>query len=180
MAANPSKAGKRKLLTGLFADGDTAERAYRACVAHGHAVGDVNVVVSEGTRARLLRTDDAIKTELAERKSEGGELGGPSGGRVGILVTIFAAVGAAVAIPTTGFIVGPIAVALAAAGAAGIAAGLIGALSDWGIPDDRIKQYEAGLRKGDILMMVDARSDAEARRIAGEWKKAGGRDIFYG
>ena len=181
MAATPTaKEARKGLLTGLFADGQSAERAYQACVDRGYEIGQVNVVISEGTRQRLLANEDEIKAEMAERKAEGGELGGPTGGRVGILVTIFAAVGAAVAIPAIGFIAGPVAVALTAAGAAGVAAGLIGALGDWGIPADKVRGYESEIKKGAVLIMVTARSDADARLIAEDWKKLGGRDIHYG
>jgi hypothetical protein len=178
--AKHKSGGDRRRLTGLFSSGDAAERAYQACIDRGHAVADVNVVVSEGTRSKLLQAQEGIKSALASHKTEGGELGGPGGGRVGILVTIFAAVGAAVALPATGFVAGPIAVALTAAGAAGAAAGLITALSDWGIPAERVRQYEAAIRAGDILLMVEARSTDEAGQIADEWKNLGGKDIFYG
>jgi len=115
---------------------------------------------------------------LASKKAEGGELGGPTGGRVEILVTIFAAVGAALALPALGFVVaGPIAAALASAGAAGLVAGLIGALGDWGIPEKRVRLYEAGIKDGGILMMVEARSDEDARQIEQHWKAVGGRDV---
>jgi len=178
MAARPEEAGK-SLLTGLFANGDLAEHAYQACMHRGYKIGEVNVVVSEGTRQRLLTDADEIKAELAERKSEGGELGGPTGGRVGILVTIFAAVGAAVAIPTVGFLAGPVAVALAAAGAAGAAAGLISAFADWGVPAQQLRRYEDDIRKGAILIVVATRSGEDARQLADEWKALGGKDIFY-
>ena len=178
--ADPESTSEGRRLTGLFSSGDAAERAYQICIDRGHAVGDINVVVSEGTRTKLLETEEAIKAELASHKTEGGELGGPGGGRVGILVTIVAAVGAAVALPALGLIAGPLAVALTAAGAAGAAAGLISALSDWGVPADRVHHYEAGIRKGDILLMLEARSTEEARQIADEWNKLGGKDVFYG
>lgn len=177
--ATALSASRKQLLTGLFSDVDTAERAYQVCVDRGYEIGSVNVVVSEGTRKKFLSDDSEIKSELANRKAEGGELGGPTGGRVGILVTVFAAVGAAVVIPTIGFIAGPIAVALTAAGAAGVAAGLISAVGDWGIPAERLKQYESGVRKGAALIMVEVRSDADARQIQKEWRKLGGRDIYY-
>lgn len=172
-------AARNQLLTGLFLDSDAAEHAYQACLDRGYKIGEVNVILSEGTRKKFLSDDSEVKTELASRKAEGGELGGPTGGRVGILVTILAAVGAAVAIPTIGFVAGPIAIALTAAGAAGVAAGLIGALGDWGIPAERISQYESAIQKGAILIMVEVRSDSDARQIEHVWRKLDGRDINY-
>jgi hypothetical protein len=177
--AGKAEAAQHGILTGLFDDPQAAERAYQACVDRGYEVGQVNVILSEGTRQRLLKSRDEVKAELAKREAEGGELGGPTGGRVGILVTIFAAVGAAVAIPTVGFVVGPLAVALAAAGAAGIAAGLISALADWGVPAERISGYESAIKKGAILVAVDTRNEVDAREIRGLWEKLGGRDIYY-
>ncbi len=171
------KSDRKGLLAGLFADGESAERAFRACIDRGYATGRVNVVVSEATRQRLLKSGDKSKTRLAEREAEGGELGGPSGGRVGILVTILAAVGAAVAVPAFGFAAGPVAIALTAAGAAGATAGLIAALGDWGVPPDRIEQYRDAIKKGAILIFVETRSNPDARQIAREWKDLGGRDI---
>ena len=170
---------RKNLLSGLFATGDAAERAYQACVQHGYEIGDVNVIVSEDTRKKLLETHDELKAKLAEHKSEGGELGGPAGGRTGILVTIMAAVGAAVAIPTVGVLIGPVAVALAAAGAAGAAAGLISAFADWGVPQQQLQRYEEDVRDGAILVVVETRSEGDARLLAREWKAAGGREIQF-
>jgi hypothetical protein len=170
--------GKRRMVTGLFSDGPSAERAYQACVDRGYEVGEVNVVMSDDTRQRLLSEHTQAATLLARRKAEGGELGGPAGGRVELLVTIAAAVGAAVALPALGFVMaGPIATALASAGAAGVAAGLIGALGDWGIPPDRIRRYEADIQRGDILMMVHARSEQDARQLEQQWQALGGREV---
>ncbi len=171
--------GNQRILTGVFGDGDAAERAYQTCVDRRYEIGQVNVVISEGTRKKFLSDDSEIKGELARRKAEGGELGGPAGGRVGILITIFAAVGAAVAIPTIGVAAGPIVAALTAAGAAGVTGGLIGALGHWGVPAERIRLYESAIKKGAILILVAARSDADVREIKADWKKAGGRDIYY-
>ena len=175
--SKPAVAEKTYPLVGIFDSGDAAERAYQACLDRGYELGQVNVVVSEGTRQKLLMSDHEIKAELGTREAEGGELGGPKGGRVGVLVTVLAAVGAAVAVPAIGFVVGPLAIALTAAGAAGVAGGLIAALGDWGVPEERIRGYEADIRKGAILMSVEAASAADASAIAHDWQKAGGRDI---
>ena len=177
MVAIPKAVGKT-LLAGLFTTGDAAEQAYKACADLGYEIGDVNVIVSEGTRQRMLADADELKAEIAARKSEGGELGGPTGGRVGILVTIFAAVGTAVAIPTVGFLAGPVAVALTAAGAAGVAAGLISTFADWGVPEDQLQRYEDDIRNGAILIVVAARNPEDARRLADSWQALGGKDIY--
>jgi hypothetical protein len=171
--------GKRQMVTGLFKDAKSAERAYQACVECGYDIGEVNVVVSEDKRKELLSDTSETAALLASSKAEGGELGGPEGGRVSILITIFAAVGAALALPALGMVVaGPIAAALAGAGAAGLAGGLIGALGNWGIPQERVSHYETGIRDGGILMMVEARSDEDARKLEHEWKAIGGRDVI--
>ncbi|MGH8251416.1 MAG: hypothetical protein ACREVI_12100 [Steroidobacteraceae bacterium] len=176
---NKSSSGKHRL-TGLFSDTGSAERAFQTCIDRGYEIGQVNVVISESTRRALFADDSKLGTELARHKAEGGELGGPSGGRVGILVTIFAAMGAAVAVPALGFVLaGPVVVALSAAGAAGLAAGLIGALGDWGVPKERIRQYEAAVKDGGILMLLETRDEADARAIERRWKELGGRDIHY-
>jgi hypothetical protein len=174
-----ASSGKRRMVTGLFSDAGSAERAYQVCVDRGYEVGEVNVLMSEETRKRSFPGDGSATPLLAGKKAEGGELGGPKGGRIEILVTIFAAVGAALALPALGFVVaGPLAAALTGAGAAGLAAGLIGALGDWGIPEERVRHYEAGLHDGGILMMVEARSDEDARHIQQQWQAIGGRDVY--
>ena len=170
--------GTRRMITGLFSDRQTAESAYQACLEHGYDIDEVNVVMSEDTRKRLHSSDSETTTLLAGSKAEGGELGGPKGGRAEILVTIFAAVGAALALPAVGLVAaGPIAAALTGAGAAGLAAGLIGALGKWGIPEERVRQYETAIRDGGILMMVEARSDQDARDIEQQWKAVGGHEV---
>jgi hypothetical protein len=174
-----SSSGDPRVVTGLFGDSEGVERAYQAVVQRGYDIGDVNVVMSDDTRQRYFADDREIKTELGTKAAEGGELGGPAGGRIGILIPILAAVVAALAVPGLGLVAaGPIAVALAGAGAAGVAAGLIGALSDWGIPEERIRQYETGIHDGGILMGVKARSAEDARHIEQRWKAIGAQHVY--
>ena len=70
---------------------------------------------------------------------------------------------------------GPIAIALTAAGAVGVASGLIGALKDWGVPQDRVREYETAVRDGSILLGVKAGSAEEAQRLEQQWHQEGGR-----
>jgi hypothetical protein len=167
------------MVTGLFMDPHDAERAYQACLARGYEIGDVNALMSDTTRQQLLADPSQATDELAHHKAEGGELGGPKGGRLSILISIVAAVGAALTLPALGLVVaGPVAAALTAAGAAGLAAGVLGAVAHWGLPAERVREYEAGIRDGGILMGVKARSKEDARQIEGEWKALGGRHVY--
>ena len=166
------------MVTGMFADTRSAERAYQVVLDRGYDKDDVNVVMSDDTRKQYVAEDRPIETDLASKEAEGGELGGPKGGRLGIVIPILAAVGAAIAVPGLGLVAaGPIATAVAAAGAAGAAAGIIGLLSDWGIPEERVRHYEEGIRDGGILLSLKARSQVEAREIGRLWEQGGGRHV---
>jgi hypothetical protein len=174
-AVSPS--GDPKMVTGLFKDSESVERAYEIVSQRDYGTADINVVMSDETRRRYFSDDRQINTELGQKVAEGGELGGPMGGSIGTIIPALIAVGV-VALPGLGLVfAGPLAVALAGAGAAGLAVGLIGALSDWGIPEERVHQYEAGIHDGGILMGVKPRSDQDARYIEQQWKASGGQHV---
>lgn len=177
--ATKSQPEDSRFVTALFRSPDAAERAYRAAMALGYEDADINVVVSDTTRDRLL-TDARhpnLSSNAAESKDQptkGADLGGPTGGMFGTIAPIIAAVGTAVLVPGLVF-AGPIAIALTAAGAVGIAGGLIGALKDWGIPQDRVREYEAAVRDGAILVGVKARSAEDTQQLEQKWRAEGGR-----
>ena len=178
MTNSASPSGDKKMVTGLFKDKKSAERAYQSVIERGYDTKDVNVVMSDDTRKRYFSGERQIDTDLGSKEAEGGELGGPVGGTVSTVIPVLVAVGAFLALPGLGLVVaGPVAAALAGAGAAGLAVGLIGALSDWGIPEERIQQYEAGIHDGGILMGVKPSSDEDARQIEKQWKACGGQHV---
>ena len=172
--------GRPGLITGLFRSRDSAECAYQSAVELGHKESDINLVMSDETRQQFLSGQRGVETELSHKVAESStgstkladELGGPAGGAVGTLAPVLAAAGTLALIPGI-ILVGPIAVALVAAGAVGLAGGLIGALTDWGIPEDRIHQYETGIRGGGILLGVKPHSDDDARELRRRWKACG-------
>ncbi|MDB5860613.1 MAG: hypothetical protein JWQ76_4302, partial [Ramlibacter sp.] len=75
-------------------------------------------------------------------------------------------------------IAGPAAAALAGAGAGAAAGGLLGALVGWGIPEERVKHYEQGIKEGGILMGVKPRSEDDARYFSQEWKNSKGEHVY--
>ena len=178
MANAAPSIGDARMVTGLFKDSKSVERAYQSVAQRGYAIGDINVVMSDDTRKKYFSDDRHVKNEQGSKAAEGGGLGGLTGGGIGILIPVLAA-GAILALPGLSLILaGPIAAALAGTGAAGLAVGLIGALSDWGIPEDRVQQYQAGINDGGILMGVKPRSDEDARYIEQQWKASGGQHVY--
>jgi hypothetical protein len=69
-------------------------------------------------------------------------------------------------------VAGPLAAGLAGAGAGSIAGGLIGTLIGWGIPEERVKEYDEGIKRGGIMMAVRPRNAQDSQDIANEWKKS--------
>jgi len=177
MTNSAAASGNSKMVTGLFKDSESVERAYDVVSQRGYDTADINVVMSDDTRRRYFSDDRQINTVLGRKVEEGGELGGPMGGTIGTIIPAIIAVGV-VALPGLGLILaGPVAVALAAAGAAGLTFGLIGALSDWGIPEERANQYETGIHDGGILVGVRPRSDEDARHFEQQWEAIGGQHL---
>ena len=168
-----------KMVTGLFNDRDSAERAYQSVYSRGYGKDDVNLVMSDDTRKRHFSIVGGAETELGTKAAEGAGVGGAIGGTLGAIVAAVAAVGTSIAIPGLGLVIaGPLAAAIAGAGAGGAAGGLVGALIGWGIPEERVKRYESGIKSGGILMGVKSRSDADAAYFQQEWSKHKGVDIY--
>ena len=160
-----------KFVTGLFRDRDSAERAYQRVTERGYGRDDVNLVMSDETRKRYFAAGDSVSTELGTKAAEGAGIGGAIGGTLGAIAAAVVAVGTSVALPGLGLVVaGPVVAALAGAGAGGAAGGLVGALIGWGIPEERVKEYETGIREGGILMGVRPKSAADAAYFEETWR----------
>lgn len=170
-------------VTGLFRDRDSAERAYQSLHDRGYTKDDLNLVMSDETRKRHFGNDattTGTQTELGNKAAEGAGIGGAIGGTVGAIAAAVAAVGTSVAIPGLGVVIaGPIAAALAGAGAGAASGGLIGALIGWGIPEERVKHYEEGIKQGGILMGVKPRSAEDAAHFESSWRAANGEQVYY-
>jgi hypothetical protein len=158
-----------RMLTGMFRDKDSTEGAYRSLRDRGYADDEINVMMSNETRDKHFKAGD---TELEGNKAlEGTGAGAAIGGTLGAIIGGIAAIGTNVLLPGLGLVVwGPIAAALAGAGAGGLTGGLVGALIGWGIPEDRAKEYETGIREGGTVLGVTPRTDEDASYFENDWK----------
>jgi hypothetical protein len=169
--------GDKPWVTGLFADRDTAEQGYETLTARGYGTKDINVVMSDDTRRKYFTSGE--ETELGTKAAKGAGVGGAIGGTVGAIAAAIAAVGTSIAIPGLGLVIaGPLAAGLAGAGAGGATGGIVGALIGAGIPEERVKHYEKGIKSGGILMGVRPRSEDDAGYFEREWNKAGGTHVY--
>lgn len=183
LSSGSSGADKDRYLTGLFPDRDSAERAYQGVVDRGYKSDDVNLVMSDETRKRHFSGDSGSlagrETELGNKAAEGAGIGASIGGTLGAIAAAMAAVGTSIALPGLGLVIaGPVAAALAGAGAGGAAGSLLGALIGWNIPEERVKEYEEGIKKGGILMGVRPRSDDDASHLEKNWRDSNGQSVF--
>lgn len=157
-------------VTGLFRDKESAENAYRLASQTGYSDNEINVVMSEDTKEKYYGKGTTLETEVGSKVAEGAAIGGAVGGAVGATLAAIAAIGSTLAFPGLGIIVaGPLAAAIAGAGAGGVTAGLVGALIGWGIPEDRLKEYEQEVKDGGVLIGVNPRNDADRVRFENNW-----------
>ena len=168
----------RKMLTGMFTDRESTEKAYSTLQDRGYSKDDVNLIMSDETRKKHF-SGDVKETEIGTKAAEGAGKGSAIGGTIGAIAGIVAALGTSLIIPGLGVLIaGPIAAGLAGAGAGGITGGIIGALVGSGIPEERAKLYESGVKKGNIVMGVHPRNEEDAKHIEKAWRANKGQEIY--
>jgi hypothetical protein len=165
------------MMTGMFRDRDSAERAYQSLSSRGYSKDDVNVLMSDETRNTHFGSNTP-DTELGDKAMEGAGVGSAIGGTAGAIIGAIAAIGTSVALPGLGLVIaGPIAAALAGAGAGGLTGGLVGALVGSGIPEEHAKEYESDIKNGGIVMGVNPRNDEDARYFEEEFRRSNGDKV---
>lgn len=158
------------MLTGMFSDRDSAEGAYKSLRDRGYSNDDINVMMSDETRNKYYGAG-APDSELGSKAAEGATTGGAIGGTLGAIIAGVTAIGTNLFLPGLGLVVwGPLAAALAGAGAGGLTGGLVGALIGAGIPEERAKEYEEGIKNGGTVFGVKPRSNEDAEYFENDWK----------
>ena len=172
-----NKAAEKDMLTGMFRDRKSTENAYNSMHDRGYTQDEINLVMSKETHEKYF-SDDKAETELGNKAAAGSGAGSAIGGAIGAITGVVAAIGTSIVIPGLGLVVaGPIAAGLAGAGAGGIAGGIIGALVGWGIPKERVKLYESGIKDGHIVMGVKPKNDEDAEYFERNWHENDAREI---
>ncbi|MEO7522744.1 MAG: hypothetical protein ABIT58_01545, partial [Ferruginibacter sp.] len=118
-------------------------------------------------------------TEIGTKALEGAGTGSAIGAGVGAVAAAIAAIGTSLLIPGLGLIIaGPLAAGIAGAGAGGVAGGLIGALVGSGMPEERARLYESGIKDGKIVMGVNPKNDEDAKYFESEWNSQKAEQVY--
>lgn len=163
------------MVTGLFRDRESSENAYRVLRERGYTDDEINVIMSDKTRDKYYGTGTK-DLGMGSKALEGTGVGGAVGATLGAIAGGLAAVGSSIVVPGLGLVIaGPIVAALAGAGAGAVTGGLVGAFIGWGIPEDRAKVYETGIKEGGIVLGVKPRTAEDAEFFETEF-----RDRYHG
>lgn len=166
-----------KILSGMFSDRESTASAYDILHKRGYTKEDIYLMMSDETRKKYFANDD---TEVGSKAMEGAKTGSAIGGVVGATVGIIAAIGTSIALPGLGIIIaGPLAAGILSAGAGGVTGGVIGALVGSGIPEERAKQYESGVKEGKIVMGVHLRNEDDAKYFQDDWNSKKAEQVYY-
>ena len=162
-----SSGQNQRMLTTMYNDRESAEKAYATLQSRGYTDKDINVLMSDETRDKhFAKRHDDDDTALGNKAMENAGIGSAIGGTLGAVAAAIAAIGSNLILPGIGLVVaGPLAAGLAGAGAGGLTVGLIGALVGSGIPDEKAKEYEAGIKQGGIVMGVNPRHDDDVQHL---------------
>ena len=139
-----------KHIAGAYDTEQEAIQAVEKLRAEGYRPEDISVI------SKNKDDVDAVTEETGTKTEEGLAAGAATGGILGGLTGLLAGVGA-LAIPGIGPIVaaGPIAATLTGAAVGAGAGGIAGALIGMGIPEEEAHRYEADVKSGKILVLVD-------------------------
>jgi hypothetical protein len=173
-------AERKKMVTAVFRDRTNAEQAFDYLRGLGYTDSEINVLMSDSTRATYYTRRDDEKHEAGTMATEGMGVGGAIGTAVGATIAAIAAIGTSVAIPGLGLVIaGPIAAALAGGGAGALTGGLIGAMVGAGMTEQNAQAYEEALRNGGVALAVVPHNDDDADDVEERFKQLGGENVCY-
>jgi hypothetical protein len=172
---------KCKMVSAVFRDRANAQKAFEWLCGRGYRSEDVNVLMSDATRARYFPSHEEGRLGTASAAAEGATVGGAIGTAIGATLAAVAAIGPTLAVPGLGLVIaGPIAAALAGAGVGAVTGGILGALIGWGIPEPNARAYEQALREGGVVIGVCPLTDEEGAVIKQYFLDHNGENVYYG
>jgi len=140
--------GPERMVTRLFTNQESAERAYQSAIRLGYESSDIDVLMTEETRNRYFSPGHDTKTDLSSNATKdtaedgkfADDLGAPPVERSARLPQRLPESVLSCSFPLLGVVAaGPLAAALTAAGLLALAGALMGVLTKWGFPNRAFK-----------------------------------------
>jgi hypothetical protein len=157
----------KKIIGGVFPDVATAEEVIKSLKRDGYNSEDISIFAYDKNKANVL--EDEIQSDVVtgdegrgKNAGKGAGIGAASGGLLGGLGGLVVGLGL-LTIPGIGQIAaaGPIAAGLTGLGIGAGGGGIVGALVGLGMPEEHAKQFEGFLKKGKIIILVEADEEQE-------------------
>lgn len=160
-----------EIVTATFKDRAASEAALRNLETIGIRSEQVSLIMTDETRHNHFKISEDTKAD------EGAISGAGVGGIAGVLLSMLTTAGV-MAIPGLNLVVtGPIVAALAGLGAGAIVGGILGGLVGAGIPEHEAKIYEREIKKGGVLLAIEAIDEQQKSRIKDALKTADAYNI---
>lgn len=136
-----------EMIVGIFKDSKDAGNVVSEF--KGKGLTDEITVVAKESVARDTKVHE-IQKDISEGATTGAVAGATVGGLAGLLAGV-----ASFVVPGVGLLVfGPLATVLTGIAGGALSGGLVGALVDYGVPEEKAKLYEQRLQAGEVVVGV--------------------------
>lgn len=164
-----------KSVVAVFAEIDSAERAYTLLKDMGYPEDQINVLMSDETRTMFFNAPHMEVEVVGASATEKPVVATAVGTGTGVLLGAALGAAATLAFPGLGLVIaGPLSAALIGAGFGGMTGGLMGSLIGLGMSETDAKTYEEKIKEGKIIIGVNPRSEEEEQKIVELWRQTGG------
>lgn len=147
---------------GLFDSYTQADRAVIALLQSGFTKDNVSVMAREESLPHVTAAHENITDGAAEGATAGAAIGGITGLLAGLGALTIPGFGPILA---AGPIISALSSVVAGAGVGAVAGGIVGALVDWGIPDNVASVYAEGIEEGGVLLAVEVQDDEQEEEV---------------
>ena len=156
-----------RVVVGIFDRLEQADAAVREVHRAGYAAEEVSLVLQPPGTPPEVGTG-------ATKAEQGAVVGASAGTVLGGIAAL-----AALAIPGVGPLLaaGPIAAVISGALVGGTLGGLVGSFTGLGIPTERAQEYEATVRKGGIVVVINVPDRSADDQVTSLLRRHGAREV---
>ncbi|WP_296622177.1 hypothetical protein [Marivirga sp.] len=154
----------------MFHDRESTENAYKTLQEKGYTKDEINIVMSGDTLKKQF-SGNHKHTEFGTYTIKNATYDSTIVSNDSTIADVIGSNGRSVIERGNVIIlVGPISSGISGSGASGIPGGIIAALVDSGFSRASANIYEAGIKKGDIVLGVQIHNEEDAKYLKNDWR----------